>query len=132
MALSNKIYKNRPKYEMMSPGKVLPSIIIVAPKEGDVITPDKDVWIIWNQTDSKPLVLNIFLKRVGESSEQLIDNNINGSINKFLWKLSSFNIKSSNNQYQIVIKARDWFNKFHVTVQSGKFYISNSPIANKR
>ena len=103
-------------------------IKIIAPVKGDLIPPNKDVWIIWKIIgERKYKKVTIVLIRKSEGYGGSIANKIPNN-GKFLWRLSNKNIKASANEYQIEIQTADdwdiWKEKDpNIKTKTGTFYI---------
>ncbi len=115
-------------------------ITIISPKTGDVISPDKSVWIIWKITGRKYKRVSIILHKVAVG----IGGCLTGAMKipntgRFLWRISSDpwtkDLKSSSDPYKIKIITDDSYNTSfpdpNISATTGEFYISNNPVATR-
>jgi len=109
---------------------------IIAPVENDIISPNKDVWIIWKIKGARKFKrVTIILIRETEGYGSNIANATKiPNTGKFLWRLSREHFKSSRNKYRIKIITDDswdvWKEKNpNISAKTGVFYISNNPVS---
>ncbi len=114
-----KFTENLLKYSLAS------KIEIIAPKAGDVISPKKDVWIIWKNIYQKYKYVTILIYDSNNYSTSI--TNRTNNTGRFLWKVSSSYLRPSNRPYLIRIFAFNSlgadYKKNHVSSKTGYFYI---------